>query len=279
MKIKEPGIIPGSEAFFATPGTRTRKLFYYVTCTGHFRYENTYSLKRDHYNSFLMMYVLNGSGRLQLERKESIFQKDDLVLVDCYEPHGYHAQKDLETLWLHFDGLNSREIYREICPSGPGMAAVKDRRLVRELMQEIYQMHVRAKRVDEGIQSACLSRIFAELLGSEPEQEEKEEPELAACLAYIQRNLAEDIRVKDLAECVSLSEFYFSRWFRSRMGASPYEYITSLRVNEAKIRLKTGRSSLASIASECGFASEGNFIRSFKRMTGTTPGEFRKMGL
>lgn len=280
MKIHEKGIRPKSEAFFATPGARTKKLFYYVTCTGHYWYENTYCLRRDHYNSFLMMYVLKGKGKLwQPGQRESPFQKGELVLMDCYGPHGYSAGEDLETLWLHFDGLNSREIYEEICSGGARAVTPVDSYVVRTQLQEIFQMHKGGVRMDDGIQSAALSRIFAELLRTDSGAQRGQEPDLELCLAYIREHLQEEIRVKDLADCAALSEFHFSRWFKSRTGASPYEYITAMRVNEAKVCLKATDRPLAVVAGECGFASEGNFNRAFRRHTGVTPGAFRRMDL
>ena len=64
MKTKERGIKPDSDIFFSTPSNQTLKLFYYVTCTGHFYYEDFYRLHRDSYNSFLIMHIVKGKANI-----------------------------------------------------------------------------------------------------------------------------------------------------------------------------------------------------------------------
>jgi AraC-like DNA-binding protein len=90
---------------------------------------------------------------------------------------------------------------------------------------------------------------------------------------YLEQNLAENILVKDLSEIANLSPFHFSRTFLLEKGLPPHAYQTQLRIIRAKHLLRSGET-LSSIASTVGFADQSHFTRHFKRIVGTTPGQY-----
>lgn len=277
MKSKEAGIQQKSNIFFATPSMRAKNLFYYVTCVGHFYYEDTYNLERENYNSLLILYVLNGNGKANCYHKTFSLKKDDIVLFNCYDWHGYSAQKNLETLWVHFDGLNSRSLFESLYEQYGCIMKVKDPFIVLTYLKKIYSMHEKGEWISEALQSAYLTRILAEFFCFEEAAEKRENSFIEKGIEYIRKHLSESITIKEVADYVSLSEFYFSRCFKKETGFTPYEYITNLRINQAKLLLKNSEKSLYEIAVSCGFSNEGNFIRTFKKCTDFTPGMFRKM--
>ena len=91
---------------------------------------------------------------------------------------------------------------------------------------------------------------------------------------YINANLTKEITVEELAATASLSRFHFSRMFKIATGQSPSRFIGRLRLELSKSLLISGRS-IADVASDCGFSSESNFVRSFRRSMGITPGQYR----
>jgi AraC family transcriptional regulator len=64
--------------------------------------------------------------------------------------------------------------------------------------------------------------------------------------------------------------------FKAATGQSPSRFIGQLRLELAKSLLTEGRS-IADVAHDCGFSSESNFVRSFRRVTGLTPGQHRNL--
>jgi AraC family transcriptional regulator len=98
---------------------------------------------------------------------------------------------------------------------------------------------------------------------------------LTRVLDLVDCRFAEGIGLDELATEACLSPFHFSRLFRKATGLSPHRYVTERRVREAKRKLAEGRLSLAEIALDSGFGSQGNFNRIFRKRTGLTPGQFR----
>lgn len=99
---------------------------------------------------------------------------------------------------------------------------------------------------------------------------------LQRVIEYIDVNLGNDITVEELASAALLSRFHFARMFKATTGQSPSRFIGQRRLDLAKAHLAQGRS-IAQVAFDCSFSSESNFVRSFRRATGLTPGRYRDL--
>jgi AraC family transcriptional regulator len=100
---------------------------------------------------------------------------------------------------------------------------------------------------------------------------------LRRVLAYVEEHLAEDIFVADLANVACLSVFHFTRAFAGSMGVPPHRYLSQRRLESAKAMIAMGRASLSEIALESRFSSQSSFTRAFRRATGVTPAEYRRI--
>ena len=92
---------------------------------------------------------------------------------------------------------------------------------------------------------------------------------------FIEENLDQMVRLRELAEIAGLSEFHLQRSFKQTCGVSPSLYIAHRRVERARQMVRAGEP-LAQIADACGFSSQSHFTRSFKAGTGVTPAAYRK---
>lgn len=99
---------------------------------------------------------------------------------------------------------------------------------------------------------------------------------LAASLQYLQDNFAEQLRLPEVAKKAGFSVPAFSRIFRQATGTSFLAYLRNIRVEHAKKLLRTTSLPTAQVAISCGFQSPHHLIRSFKKVTGQTPGEYRR---
>ncbi|MFM0154986.1 AraC family transcriptional regulator [Paraburkholderia sediminicola] len=95
-------------------------------------------------------------------------------------------------------------------------------------------------------------------------------------LDWMNENFSRDIRVRDMAEIACLSETYFLKAFRDTVGKTPYRYLQKIRLDAARIYLRTTLMPVASVALACGFRSTSHFCVEFSRDAGVSPGRFRK---
>lgn len=100
-------------------------------------------------------------------------------------------------------------------------------------------------------------------------------PRIEESLHLIHAQYNEDMPIPELARQVGLSETHFRRRFRSYTGRSPLEYITELRIAEAKRLLREGFP-IKQVASDVGYSDHFYFMRVFKKITGTPPGAYAK---
>jgi len=93
---------------------------------------------------------------------------------------------------------------------------------------------------------------------------------------YIESNLAEKIRVPQLAEVVHLSVGHFFRAFKASFGVCPQSYLTRKRISRAAVLMSTSTQPLARIALEVGLYDQAHFSRTFRRLTGVSPQSWRR---
>lgn len=91
---------------------------------------------------------------------------------------------------------------------------------------------------------------------------------------FIQNNLHRNIKTKDVAAQVNLSESYFSIYFKDKTGINFRDYILTARINYAKALLKGKEISISEIAYLIGYQDYRSFSRAFKKETGMSPSEY-----
>lgn len=99
--------------------------------------------------------------------------------------------------------------------------------------------------------------------------------QLLTVIDYINDNLAEEIKLLDLAQLLGMSQFHFSHLFKQSIGIPPHQYVIQQRVERAKRFLKQTELSIAEVALLCGFNSHSHLSKWFRQLTGMTPKAYR----
>ena len=93
-------------------------------------------------------------------------------------------------------------------------------------------------------------------------------------IRYIHRHYADDLSLNTLADVLHMTPAYVSRLFSRESGTTYRKYLTELRVEKAKELLATSSLSIAEVCDRVGFNDYFHFIKTFKRLTGTSPGKY-----
>lgn len=91
---------------------------------------------------------------------------------------------------------------------------------------------------------------------------------------YIMNNLDRNIKAKDVADQVHLSESYFSIYFKEKTGTNFRDYILNARISTARRLLKSQDGNISEVAYRVGYGDYRSFSRAFKNETGMTPSEY-----
>ena len=94
-------------------------------------------------------------------------------------------------------------------------------------------------------------------------------------MKYINDNYKGEISLTGAAQVLHMNSNYVSQLFKKEAGVTFVHYITQKRLEDAKELLTTTQKPLTDIALEVGFNDTFHFIKTFKKFTGMTPGQYR----
>ena len=92
---------------------------------------------------------------------------------------------------------------------------------------------------------------------------------------YIRRHYGQDLTLSLLAEQVNLVPTSLCHVFKQVTGQRVSDYIIQVRIIQATRLLRETDQEVQLIAYECGFNTQTNFNRYFKRLMGCTPTDYR----
>ena len=100
---------------------------------------------------------------------------------------------------------------------------------------------------------------------------------ISKAFEYIEKNYMEDIHLKDIAQTVGFSEYYFSRLFKEITEKNFRQYLNEYRIKKAEDLLTNPNYTVSETAYAVGFNSISTFDRLFRQIKGCSPQDFRKL--
>ena len=100
--------------------------------------------------------------------------------------------------------------------------------------------------------------------------------QLRRVVDYINEHLSDDLGLIELAAVVGLSPHHFGEAFRAATGTPPHRYVIGRRIDRACELLRNRERSISEVAYDVGFSSQSHLTFNFRRLTGSTPGHFRR---
>ena len=98
-----------------------------------------------------------------------------------------------------------------------------------------------------------------------------------SCEDWLAENFRAGNAIQQVVTQAKIPERTLKRRFRSATGATLIEYLQNLRVEEAKRLLEASRTPVDEISAQAGYEDPSFFRRLFKRRTGLTPSQYRRM--
>ena len=94
---------------------------------------------------------------------------------------------------------------------------------------------------------------------------------------YIQQHYQEALRLEDVSTAVGFNATYFSTLFKKETGQNFMDYLTELRISKAKELLCGEELSVQDVAEQVGYRDLKYFSRLFKKLTGVSPSDYKKL--
>ncbi|UKS28407.1 AraC family transcriptional regulator [Paenibacillus sp. HWE-109] len=249
-----------------------------------------------HFHSSLEMgYCLEGKGQFVFENKQYEVSKGDVFIVNNTELHiAQSAQHDPSRyIFVNFDpSLFLEEDERLLLPfayrserfenhiaAGTALAQ-KIGALIQQIYEELntkdegYLTISRCKLLELGV---TLLRHYRNTFSKEQWLKmSKSQREIKEMMLFVKEKYLEPLQLTDVAAHLGWSNARTSRLFKEHTGSSFLNYLTQLRISEARKQLVTNLDSIADISFSSGFQSLASFYRAFSLVVGMSPQEYRK---
>lgn len=95
---------------------------------------------------------------------------------------------------------------------------------------------------------------------------------------FIDNNFHNDINLVGIADEAFFSKYHFIRLFKMAYGKTPHQYLTSVRIENARLLLQSGLA-VGDVCFSVGFDSISSFTGLFKRITSITPSVYQQQQL
>ncbi len=282
MNTTEQTISKNSIWLTATPAPFAKTLPFYLTEAGMFETSENYAVSRGGGGGFLLFYTIGKSGVLEQNGRIVDLPENHAAILDCSMPHYYHADKDgWDFIWFYINGNGVRAMFDIIYPDGIFAVDMRDDMELRSVFPRISVMirdnDMKSFAEMSLVLHSLLNAVLLAALDSERDARAADfYNDISNVTAYIKNCYKYPITLDDMVKYVHMSKYHFIRIFKRAMGVTPYQYLTSYRINEAKTLLRTTDMSVGEIAEECGFLDTSNFIAHFKKHTGQKPTRYRR---
>jgi AraC family transcriptional regulator len=176
---------------------------------------------------------------------------------------------DVSRHWLERARDYSLKLDRSIHCHGGLLAG-----LMMKLYREFRQKDDASPLAIEGLALEMLAAVSRDSCKSN----EKHPPQwLERAVEMLRERFAEHLTITEVATTVGVHPVHLAREFRRFQRCTIGEYVRELRVQRACRELQTSKEPLAAIATATGFADQSHFCRTFKRLIGMTPAEYRSV--
>jgi AraC family transcriptional regulator len=199
----------------------------------------------------------------------------------AFRPAGIPHQDEIGPRGVRFFEIEIRPIWRERIEDCSGSLDTPcDEYGGGELLWLAMKLF-RETRGSEEVSDLRVEGLLAELVGAVarmPRETSKDAPQwLGLVVERMKADYCERLTLEDMAREAGVHPVHLSRVFRRWKGEGIGEYVHRLRIRAACEQMLARQTSLAEISLSTGFADQSHFTRAFHRVTGMSPGVFRKL--
>lgn len=235
-------------------------------------------------NEYQLVYITDGTGDFYFRRNESIKVKGGCLF--WLSPGQWHSYTpNISTGWteyyISFDGDVIRNMVAHSFLEGKNGAFEIgfNEELVSLFMRALDVAHLK----NAGYQS-YLSGIAMHMLGLVMSQLKEKmdssctnDQKMEQAKIIMKENVSTELDFRELASSLNLSYSWFRKLFKDYTGVAPARYFLELKIEKVKQLLVTTNLSVKELLYILNYNTTENFYNAFKKHTGYTPVEYRRM--
>ena len=254
------------------------KLFHQETAEIQYQSRNTLDFPQHLHNVLEIVFMRSGTATVISGGRRYPLQTGDIFLSFPNLPHGYEDSRDVTcdvviipatylSVWR--SQLSQKLPICPILPKGSWEATGLDR-----LMAMVREER---KKLADGVKQGYALVIAGKLLPlvKLADRDTGTSTTLQILLQYLSDHYREPLSRRELARAMGYNESYISHLFSQQLGTTLKDYLTSLRLRDARELLTETDMTVSQISLLLGFGSIRSFNRAFAAHTGTSPTAYR----
>jgi AraC-like DNA-binding protein len=255
--------------------------------------------KGSRHNSFFeLIYIFSGTGMQYINQHKFNYRAGNLFLLTPQDVHSFEISSSTQFFFLRFneyhikatsgnekDTIKRMEFILQNASHLPG-CILKNKvdkpliaSLVGNIIQESSHQQLYHKKIIEQIVNAIITIVARNIALKLPKNIKENTGETVLdILHYIQENIFEPsrLRAEQISRHFGISLSYMGRYFKKQTGETLQQYLTNYKLRLVESRLLHSDMRIGEIAYEFNFVDESHLNRSFKKLKGVSPTEYRK---
>lgn len=252
----------------------------------------------EHYhNAYELVYFIKADLRMFIKDKCYHIEDGDLMFVNEFVIHKmvYHSGTHYTRYVINFKRDFLYEVMRAMkveclmdnieskCYKSVGIH-IKEKGEIEKLYRTIFENSKKLAQGQNVVEAIIKSSMvilltyYHHLMNSSPpaRELEKTSQQVKNIIQYIDSHYAQTISLDLLQDIFFLNKYHIAHIFKRVTGFSIVEYIQYRRVIEAQKMLRNTNKEITDICYDCGFNNIQHFCRVFKKITCTTPLQYRR---
>lgn len=222
-------------------------------------------------------FVTSGSGFLHVDGSTFRLAENDVFFTFPSQETAIASEKDFSYMYVSFLGSRANMIMEKTRISRKS-GIFRNCEKIRSVWETC--LETKEKFSDLASESTLLE-TFA-YIGARMCQDEKKTKTASDSATkiknYIDDNFSDgDISLSKIAHCLNYNEKYISTVFKKSIGMGVSDYLNTIRVQYATTLIDEGFGNVSELAFHCGYKDGAYFSKVFKRKTGYSVGEYKKL--
>ena len=227
------------------------------------------------YDAYVFEYVVKGTGYIETPEKKYTVTAGDFYFLNKLRYHIYYPDPDdpYEKIFIVLKGK-----FVDFLVSNH---LSNDSVYIKKCNMHNYMMHViNLLSSDESINydrlAVCVLEIF-QLAFPSPYKTVSNTSKIPEMIRnYIDVHIREKITLEDISNNLYISKSHIERAFKKEYGVTPLTYYTNQKIAQVASMLVTTNCSLSQISQQLGFSDVKYMSKSFKKITGKTPLQYKR---
>lgn len=222
-------------------------------------------------DTYILHYVQEGTCHFS----EFDVTAGEVFLISKNTLHHFTVHPPYTHYWFAFDGKDVPQIFSKY--GIPLHTHIRCKILYREIAENALQAAFSAAENESG-EAAAKSALFAllPLLQLQNENFSRQQDDRMQTIAdFLETHYPSSLTMEQVAKTVHLSEKYVCKQFKKHYGVPPQQYLLKVRMERAKLLLKTTDLQITEVAKSVGYASPAVFSAAFRKFTRFSPSDFR----